>query len=218
LKKILAISDQVDPRIYSDSLKERHGDVDLVISCGDLSYLYLEYVISTLNKPLFFVHGNHDPEQELSLGEPRSYPHGGQDLHRKIYRLPGLLLAGVEGSIQYNQRTPYQYTQGKFWAFVLRLVPSLLFNKIRYGRYLDVFVSHAPPFGFHEGSDWTHQGIRAFRWLIETFQPACHIHGHIHLYFPDQVRESSLRTTRIINAYQSVVIDLPGKSPGGHPG
>ncbi|MFL7812274.1 MAG: metallophosphoesterase [Anaerolineales bacterium] len=210
MTKILAISDQIDPRVYSDSLKDRYGDVDLVISCGDLSYMYLEYVISTLNKPLYFVHGNHDPEEELNLGQPRSYPHGGLNLHLGIYRRHGLLLAGVEGSIQYNRRTPYQYSQAGFWSYVLRLVPGLLYNRLRYGRFLDVFVSHAPPHGFHEGSDWTHQGIKAFRWLLDTFQPTCHLHGHIHLYFPDQARESSLGRTRIINAFQSIVVEIPG--------
>ena len=66
--KILSVSDQVDPRIYSEQLPFRYGDVDLVISCGDLSYLYLEYILSQLNKPLYFVHGNHDPEQEFNEG------------------------------------------------------------------------------------------------------------------------------------------------------
>ncbi len=206
--KILAVSDQVDPRVYSDSLKNRHGEVDFVISCGDLSYLYLEYIISVLNKPLYFVHGNHDPEEELNSGQPRSYPHGGTNLQRRIFREQGLLLAGLEGSIQYNRRTPYQYPQSKFWRDVFRLVPGLLYNKLRYGRYLDIFVSHAPPRGIHEGTDWTHQGIKAFRWLLDIFQPAVHCHGHIHLYFPDQVRESSLGRTRIINAFQSVVIEM----------
>ncbi len=215
--KILAVSDQVDPRVYSTSLKDRFGDVDLVISCGDLSYLYLEYIITVLNKPLYFVHGNHDPLEELNMGQPRSYPHGGLDLHSKIFRQHGLLLTGIEGSIQYNRRTPYQYTQGRFWSSVLRLVPGLLYNRLRYGRFLDVFVSHAPPRGFHEGSDWTHQGINAFRWLIDTFQPALHVHGHIHIYFPHQIRESSYKSTRIVNAFQSVVLEIPQHSSGKLP-
>jgi Icc-related predicted phosphoesterase len=170
-----------------------------------------------LNKPLYFVHGNHDPEEELSVGQSRSYPHGGTNLHGRNLRQHGLLLTGVEGSIRYNRRTPYQYPQSKFWAEVLRLVPGLLYNKLRYGRFLDIFVSHAPPQGIHEGSDWTHQGIKAFRWLLDTFQPAFHFHGHIHLYFPDQVRESMLGKTRIINTFQSVVIEMAGISQGRLP-
>lgn len=208
MKRILTVSDQVDPRVYSDALPERYGDVDLVISCGDLSYLYLEFIITNLNKPLYFVHGNHDPELELNLGEPRSYPLGGENLQDRIYRQDGLLLTGIGGSIQYNRRTPYQYTQNLFWTRVFRLVPGLLLNKLVYGRFLDVFVSHAPPQGIHEGPDWTHQGIRAFRWLLKTFQPQVHIHGHIHLYFPDQPWMTSLGKTRVINAFGSRVVEI----------
>jgi len=169
--KILSISDEVDPRVYSNNLKERHGDVEFVISCGDLSYMYLEYIITILNCPLYFVHGNHDPEQELNLGEPRAHPLGALNLHRRILRNHGILMAGVEGS-------------------------------------LDIFVTHAPSTGVHEGSDWTHQGIKAFRWLVDTFQPAYHFHGHIHYYRPDEVKESWVGKTKVINTYRSRVTEI----------
>jgi Icc-related predicted phosphoesterase len=206
--KILSISDQVDPLVYSDNLKERYGDVDFVLSCGDLSYMYLEYIITILNCPLYFVHGNHDPVQELNMGEPRSYPFGAQNLHRKIIRKHGLLMAGVEGSIRYNWKTPYQYTQGMMWSHVLRLIPGLIYNKLIHGRYLDIFITHAPSVGVHEGSDWTHQGIKAFRWLVDTFQPEYHFHGHIHYYHPDEVKESQVGKTKVINTYRSWVTEF----------
>ncbi len=209
--KILSISDQVDPLIYSNNLNERHGDVEFVISCGDLSYMYLEYIITILNCPLYFVHGNHDPELELNMGEPRAFPLGAQNLHGRILRNHGILLAGVEGSIRYNQRTPFQYTQGMMWNHVFKLVPGLLFNKLIHGRYLDIFVTHAPLTGIHEGSDWAHQGIKAFRWLVNTFQPAYHFHGHIHYYRPDEVKESWVGKTKVINTYRSQVTEINQK-------
>ncbi len=206
--KILSVSDKVDPRVYSPSIKERFGDVDLVISCGDLSYLYLEYIISTLNTRLYYVHGNHDLNQEISMGEPRSYPLGADNLHCRLLKHNNLLLAGIEGSIRYNNQTPYQYTQNNFWGFVLRLVPGLLLNKFRYGRFLDIFVTHAPPAGIHDRSDFAHQGINAFRWLLSTFQPSLHLHGHIHLYRPGAIWESNLGRTRVINAFQFRLIEF----------
>ena len=206
--RILSISDQVDPRIYSENLKERHGDVSFVISCGDLSYLYLEYVLTTLNRPLYFVHGNHDSVEEINLGEPRSYPLGAENLHRQIYRNHGVLMAGVEGSILYSRKTPYQYTQMQMWNHVIKLIPGLLLNKFLHGRYLDIFVTHAPPSGIHEGSDWTHQGIKAFRWLISTFQPAYHFHGHIHYYRPDAVKETYLGNTLVVNTFRSKITEF----------
>ena len=44
--KILSISDKVVSFIYTPQVKERFGDVDLVLACGDLPYAYQEYVIS----------------------------------------------------------------------------------------------------------------------------------------------------------------------------
>lgn len=205
--KVLTISDKVVPIIYSPRIAERFGDVDLVISCGDLPYLYQEFIISSLNRPLYFVHGNHDPEVEYGPGKPRSYPHGGTDLHRRALRVKGVLLAGVEGSVQYSQRTLYQYTQTQMWRHVIRLLPGLLVNKLKYGRYLDFFVTHAPPAGVHEGKDYAHQGIRAFRWLIDTVQPRYHIHGHIHHYHPDAVVETQVGETTVINAYRYRLLD-----------
>ncbi|MCD6426160.1 MAG: metallophosphoesterase [Anaerolineales bacterium] len=206
--KILSVSDQVDPRIYSDKLKERHNDVAFVLSCGDLPYEYLEFIISGLNQPLYFVHGNHDHSKKIEQDETQTHPLGGDNLHGRICREQGLLLAGIDGSIQYNRKTKYQYTQGEMWSHVLRLVPGMLYNKLAYGRFLDIFVTHAPPRGVHEGVDWTHQGIKAFRWLIDNFQPAYHFHGHIHIYRPDTVIETRIGKTLVINTFQSRVTKI----------
>jgi len=208
--KILSISDKVVPIIYSSQIRGRFGDVDLVLACGDLPYSYQEFIISSLNKPLAFVHGNHDPEFEYGPGEPRAYPHGGLNLHRNVMEVKGLLLAGVEGSIRYSENSRYQYTQGEMWGHVLRMIPGLLWNKLARGRYLDIFVSHAPPAGIHDQDDFAHQGIAAFRWLLETFQPRYHFHGHIHLYHPDAIIETQLGRTTVINTYQYRVTDYAG--------
>jgi Icc-related predicted phosphoesterase len=87
------------------------------------------------------------------------------------------------------------------WSHIVRLTPGLLWNKIRHGRFLDVFVSHAPPRGIHDQIDLPHQGIDAFRWLLRTFKPAYHFHGHIHVYRPDDVTETVFEQTRVINTY-----------------
>jgi len=206
--KILSVSDQVDPRVYSERIKDRFQDVDFVLSCGDLPYEYLEYIICGLNKPLYYVHGNHDHYKKVEEDERQFEPSGAENLHRKNYRAGGVLLAGVEGCIKYNRKTKYQYSQGEMWFHVLRLVPGLIFNKIIYGRYLDIFVTHAPPWGIHEGKDWTHQGIKAFRWLIETFKPIYHFHGHVHVYRPDTIIETRVGKTLVVNTFQSRVTEI----------
>jgi Icc-related predicted phosphoesterase len=209
---VLSLSDTIVQFIYSPSIKKRFVDVDLILACGDLPYYYQEYAISMLDKPLFFVRGNHDKLIEYGGGKPRRAPAGGVDLHVKHIKHKGWLFAGVEGSLRYRPG-PFQYTQEEMWLSVFRLVPGLFANKILHGRYLDIFVTHAPPEGIHDQSDLAHQGIRAFRWLIDVFQPGYHYHGHVHIYRPDTQIETRRGNTLIVNTfgYQERSIDMPNR-------
>lgn len=197
--KILAVSDTIVNSLYSPHVNQRFSKIDIIISCGDLPYYYPEYLTSLLNAALYYIRGNHDRASDHPL-KPHPAPLGGVDLHRRSVNHQGVLLAGVEGSIRYKSG-PFMYTQSEMWLHVFRLVPSLIINKLRYGRYLDIFVSHAPPFGVHDQKDYAHQGIRAFRWLDRVFQPRYHLHGHIHLYGVDQRQESFFGSTQVINCY-----------------
>lgn len=199
---LLTLSDKECTQLYSPYIKVRFSDVDLVIGCGDLSYFYLEYIISSLDVPLYFVRGNHAKEIEYGVAGEREAPWGAINLHRKALKDPesGLLLAGIEGSLRYNPGN-YQYSQFQMWLMVLLLVPALLWNKLRYGRFLDIFVSHAPPWGIHDEEDLAHQGIKAFKWLIKVFQPDYHFHGHVHVYRPDIVTETLVGKTHVVNSY-----------------
>jgi uncharacterized protein len=198
--KILSVSDIELGFIYSPLILNRFEDIDLIISCGDLSYFYLEYIETMLNKPLFYVRGNHAHKVEYGVAGERQAPWGGLDLHRKVIREAGILITGIEGSIAYNNG-PYQYTQGEMWNFVLALVPHFLFNRIRYGRFIDVVVTHAPPWGIHDKEDLPHQGIKAFKWLINVFKPSLFLHGHVHIYRSDSETITNIGQTRVINTF-----------------
>lgn len=216
--KILALSDVEYSFIYNPVAALRFQDVDMVIGCGDLSYIYIEHLANLLGVPTYFVRGNHEKPLERKLGVRRKAPWGARDLHRKCVRddHSGLLLAGIEGSIRYNKGM-YQYTQGEMFGMVLGLVPRLLVNRIRYGRYLDVFVSHASPWEIHAGQDRAHLGIRAFRWLIRVFQPAVHLHGHIHVYSPLVKRVTWLKKTCVVNVYGYRELEIDMGAANGRP-
>lgn len=199
--KILSISDTLIPSIYSNHIRNKFSDIDCVIACGDLPYYYQEFIISSLDIPLFFVRGNHDPIVEYSSHGECTYPHGGIDLHCRVSRSHGFLVAGVQGSIRYSSSSKYQYSQFQMWQHVVRLFPGLLWNRIFHGRSLDVFVSHAPPWGIHDGPDLPHIGIKAFRWLINVFKPQYHFHGHIHVYKPNMITETQVGMTMVINSF-----------------
>lgn len=211
--KLLTVSDKEVSLIYSPQIRQRFEDVDLAVSCGDLSYYYLEYIVSSLDIPLYYVRGNHAKAIEYGCAGPREAPWGAVDLHRKVVydSKSGLLMAGIEGSLRYN-KGPHQYTQPEMWSMVLQLVPALLWNKLRYGRYLDVFVTHAPPWGIHDQNDRAHQGVKAFNWLIKTFQPTLHIHGHIHVYTPMVTTETMVGNTMVLNTFGYRKLNLPGKT------
>ena len=207
--KILAVSDIEQPLIYGPNIRERFNDVDLAISCGDLPYYYLEYIISMLDIPLYYVRGNHAHKTEISAFGERSYPWGADDLHRSVRHVPSrLLMTGIQGCLRYNNG-PYQYSQGQMWALVLSLVPHLMLNKLIYGRYLDIFITHAPPWQIQDMEDRPHQGVKAFRWLDKIFQPALHLHGHIHIYRQISPVQTMFGNTRVMNVfgYREIILD-----------
>jgi Icc-related predicted phosphoesterase len=173
-----------------------------------LPYYYLEYVTNALDVPLFFVRGNHDHVVEYSTeGHQRTRPHGGVDLHRRNFNHKGMLLAGIQGSLRYREGY-FMHSQAEMWQFVFQLVPVFLHNRMVNGRFVDVFISHAPPAGIHDQPDLPHHGIKAFRWLIDVFQPAYFFHGHIHVYNPNSVTETRLGDTLVINTYGFNEIEL----------
>jgi Icc-related predicted phosphoesterase len=202
--KILAVSDVVVDWIYSPRIRLLLSDTDLAIGCGDLPSYYLEFIINSLDIPLFHVNGNHSIPQEKQSDRNSN---GSIDLHGRVMNQQGYTFAGVEGSLRYKNGL-YQYSQFGMWLNIFMLVPSLLLNRIKYGRYLNVFVSHAPAWGIHDQSDLAHRGIKAFRWLLTQFQPDYHLHGHIHVYRPDMVTESKFGRTRVINAFGYRKIEL----------
>ena len=205
--KVLSISDKVLATLDRPESIENLQGVELMLGCGDLPYYYQENIAKKLRVPLYFVRGNHDVLIEYGADGERSAPRNGLDLHRKSVYENGVILAGIEGCNRYNQGN-FQYTPAEMWEHVFHLVPKLLWNKLKYGRYLDILVTHAAPHGIHDKPDWTHQGIKAFNWLIKVFKPKYHFHGHNHVYTDDTITETQVGDTLVINTYGYKVRDL----------
>ena len=199
-QRILALSDVVDEAANGSGARERFGDVDLVIGCGDLPYDYLDRVATALGAPLVAVHGNHDvpPERSDDPHIPTWWRH--IDLHGRVVERNGLVLAGLGGSPEYN-RGPFQYSEADLWLQILRQSPRLLLNRLRRGRALDILVTHAPPRGIHDLPDRAHLGFKAVRWFLRIFRPRYHFHGHIHIYDGRTVSRTDFGDTTVLNAY-----------------
>lgn len=208
--RVLAISDQVEPILYSGAIRERVGDVDLIISCGDLPFYYIEYIVSMLDRPAYYVFGNHGREIEYQGGDwkAKTEPLGAINLHCQTAKEGPLLLAGLEGSIRYNDAARFQYTESAMFGNIAQLAPKLLYNRLRYGRWLDVLVAHSPPRGIHDREDRPHQGFRVFLKFMQWFKPRYLLHGHIHLYRRNEITRTQFMNTEVINVYPFQILNL----------
>nr|MBN1230111.1 metallophosphoesterase family protein [Anaerolineae bacterium] len=204
--KILTVSDKVSKAIYSSQIVENFSDIDLVIGCGDLPYYYLEYIVTMLPVPVAYVFGNHDGEQAMADGRTIDRPEGCISLEGQVVNINGLLIGGLGGSIRYSPRAKHQYTEAEMRARVVALLPQLIANRIRYGRMLDILVTHSPPLGIHDGDDLPHKGFKSFLTLLRYAQPRIHLHGHKHVYRRDINHDTIFHNTTVVNVYPSRVI------------
>ncbi|MDA3832389.1 MAG: metallophosphoesterase, partial [Spirochaetales bacterium] len=123
--KILCVSDIVDPLVYSSNLKKRYGDVDFIVSSGDLQLNYYGFIVSLLNKPLYFIFGNHHLTHLEDFSKKcKNFDHfkDADDLTKNYFgstyigegvvrdKNTGLLLAGFGGSLCYN-KGEHQYSE-----------------------------------------------------------------------------------------------------------
>lgn len=226
--KILCVSDQIDPLIYNNNARKNFPDIDLILCAGDLPMDYIEFIVSTFNKPTYFIFGNHDLKEfkyyHKSSSDDTNYNtmfnsldishnHGAvytgfkviSNKEIKIDSTP-LLLAGIPGTLRYNNGLN-QYTESQMRLHILSMIPKLLLNKIRYGRFLDIFLTHATPYKVHDRQDPCHTGFKSFNWFLKIFKPKFMIHGHIHLYDQREERISKYEQTTVINAFAHYVID-----------
>ena len=205
--KILAVTDEIVDRIYSLASSGHFADVELVLSCGDLSYTYLEYLVTVLSVPLCYVPGNHDPIYDPRWDNSRA--EGCKNIDGRVVRVRGLSLAGLGGSPRYRPEGVNQYTQFEMTRRVIRLLPSLLWNRLRYGRALDILVTHSPPFGIHDEETRAHRGLSALNWLVGWAKPRYHLHGHVHFHRRNLVPSTtSLGLTQVVNVYPYRLIEI----------
>jgi uncharacterized protein len=219
--RILSVSDKIEPVLYGPYIKQRVGQVDLILACGDLPYYYLEFIVGLLDAPLFFVHGNHDAAVERS-GTKNPNEHGtalewAANLHRRTVSYKGMLLAGLEGCRVYNPGMPYQYNESEVGRQAFSLSWLLRYNRLRYGRYLDILVTHAPPYSIHDGRDVAHTGFYTYLAMLRRYRPALMVHGHYHIYnrSAEEAMDYDYDGVTIVNTYGYRIIELAQRAAGG---
>ena len=199
--KILCVSDTVMPQMESAvNLRRQYSDIELIISCGDMPSVYLEFITSVLNVPLFYVRGNHD-EGYIE------HPPGGENLHQRLIEYNGLSFYGLEGSIRYN-RSPLQYTELEMSRMVLSDGVRLRYRRARRGFGVDVLVTHSPARGIHDAEDYSHRGFQALLRFMEWYHPRYMLHGHVHTYDRRSTTETTYIETKIVNINPVRVMEI----------
>ena len=209
--RVLAVSDQIDPRVYSGTLRDRMPDIDVVFGCGDVPARYLEFLADALDQPVYYVMGNHCEEMtRQGVRGVVQHPLGCIDLGGKVLQDPktGLILAGIAGSPRYSDETGHQYTENQVKWTIVKMAPRLFWNKFRYGRYLDVLITHSPPRDVNDREDPPHRGFIALRSFLARFKPRFELHGHIHIYDRSEENRVEFLDTTVINVYPYQVLDL----------
>ncbi len=204
--KILAVTDEVVERLYTLSAQGHFQDVDLLLSCGDLPYPYLEYLLTMLNVPLCYVPGNHDPAYHPR--HPESYVEGGENVDGRVLRVCNLTIAGLGGSVRYRPRAVNQYSQVEMMLRAWRLGLQISLLRPRLGP-LDILITHSPPRGIHDEESQAHRGLVAINWLIRRYRPRYHLHGHVHFHRRNLTPSvTQLGPTTIINVFPYRILEI----------
>jgi Icc-related predicted phosphoesterase len=159
-------------------LAEVFKSSDLVILAGDITHfgnsVQLKNILSVIRQyqpNILAVSGNCDPaEIEKELIQE------GINLHARSIIRDNLRFAGLSGSLPCPGKTPNEYTEIEFTAFIEEI------NVTRESSLPLLLVSHQPPFNCKNDKVGMgiHVGSHAIRTFIETGNPILCLCGHIH--------------------------------------
>ena len=199
--RILAVSDEENKALWDFYQPGKLAGIDLILSAGDLKPEYLSFLVTMANRPLLYIHGNHDK------GYLNNPPEGCDCVEDRVVTVKGLRIIGLGGTMIHNEG---------FNSFNERQMERRirkLRGKIRKAGGVDIILTHAPVRGYGDEDYISHRGYEAFLKLIEEYRPAVLVHGHVHKSYTSSF-ERCLRCgdTQIINASGSYIFDFPDRN------
>lgn len=196
--KVLVVADEESRYYYDYYQPGRLDDIELIISCGDLSRTYLEFLVTLGNCPLLYVCGNHD---DTFADHP---PEGCVCIEDTVFLYRGIRFAGLGGSYRYRPDGIYMYTEKQMARRIRKL-----WWKIRKNKGVDVLVTHAPAFGKGDLDTLPHRGFRCFLKFMEKYRPRYMLHGHVHRNYGFKIPVTQrYLDTELINACGAYLLDL----------
>ena len=195
--KILAVADDESKYYYEYYTPGKLDGIDLILACGDLHKVYLEFLTTMASCPVLYVRGNHD---DILLDDP---PGGCVCIEDTVFEYNGLRIAGLGGSFKYREGKN-MFTEEEMGKRVRKLG-----KKIRKHNGIDILVTHAPARGVNDFDSISHRGFEAFNRFIEKYHPSYFVHGHIHKNYGVHIpQKSEYNGTTIINAYEHFIFHV----------
>ena len=196
--KILAVADEESPALWEYYVPGRLKEYDLIISCGDLSAKYLEFLATMGRAPVVYVPGNHD------VRYTQDPPEGCDCIDGHFVTFNGVRILGL-GGCRWYRPGPYQVTEREMRKKIRRLRFQLWRHK-----GVDIVVTHAPPEGVGDGEDNAHRGFEALIDLIDKYKPTYLLHGHVHANYDSRfIREREYGGTKVINVGERYTLEVP---------
>lgn len=195
--KILLVSDEESPYLWDHYRPGMLKDYGMILSAGDLKSSYLSFLVTMANRPLLYVHGNHDGSYA------QRPPEGCDCIEDKLVTVNGVRILGLGGCRRYNLG-PHQYTEKE----MERRLRKLRFKLHRAGG-VDIVLTHAPVRNHGDQEDPAHIGFGCFVPFIEKYKPKYWVHGHVHKRYGQKFERCvTLGETTIINASGRCEIEI----------
>lgn len=203
--KILVLADQKSKYLYDFYEPDKLKDIDLIISCGDLSPNYLSFFVTLCNVPLLYVRGNHDDKYE------KTPPEGCICIEDEVFVYEGIRILGLGGSMEYIPGASNQYSERR----MRKRVRKLRYKLWRH-RGFDILVAHAPAYQVNDLEDLPHRGFKVFRTLLEKYEPKFFFHGHVHANYSRKFkRHDNFGKTTIVNGFEYCIVEYPPSQEDG---
>lgn len=195
--RILTIADEESRSLWDFYDKSKLEGIDLILSCGDLKAEYLSFLVTMANVDLLYVHGNHDGGYETKP------PEGCFCVDDDLVVWQDIRILGLGGSMRYKPGT-LQYSEKEMQHRIRRLSWKLYLHK-----GFDILLTHAPAAGINDLDDLPHKGFACFNKLLEKYEPAYFLHGHVHQSYGSFTRSQTVGKTTVVNAFEKYIIEYP---------
>ena len=195
---ILIVADEESRKLWDYYRPGMLDKYELILSAGDLSPDYLQFLVTMSRAEVLYIRGNHDDKYE------KRPPEGCVCVEDTVYEFKGIRILGLGGTLKYKEgKNTYTLRDMDRRIRRLRL-------KLHKAGGFDILLTHAPAYHLNDGEDLCHKGFPQFLGLMEKYRPKYMIHGHMHAnYGSGFKRVDTYGETTVINGCGTYELEYP---------